>query len=143
MKADNVVRILFTATAACLLVLLVVAADTAPPRADTQVFMREKLVYSQGVIEGLALERFDLVSKNAVRLRNMTHSNWWFICRQPDYIEHTEDYQKSTDALYMAAVDKNLDACTDAFVKLARNCVDCHRVVRLVQRQKTLSATGH
>ena len=135
-------KIVFQSLAAAAIpamVFLLIAADAERPRRErTQVFMREKLVYSQLVLEGLALEKFDLVSKNAVRLRNMTQSNGWFTCQQPDYMKHTAEYQKSTDALYMAAVDKNLEDCTEAWVKVTRNCVECHRIVRLDQRSKTV-----
>jgi len=120
---------------AALLAVVLVAAETKPKRAATQAFMRQKLAYSQGVLEGLALEKFDLVSKNAIRMRDMTQSNHWFTFKQPDYLAHTTNYQKSIDALYMAAVDKNLDAATEAYTKVARNCVECHRVVRLEQRK--------
>lgn len=107
----------------------------SPTRVETQVFMRQKLAASQAVLEGLALEKFDLVSKNAVRMREMTLTNSWFILRHPDYMTHTTNFQKSVEALYMAAVDKNLDAATEAYSKVARNCVECHRMVRLEQRK--------
>jgi cytochrome c556 len=111
------------------------AAEPKYKRADTQIFMRMKLAWSQMALEGLALERFDLVSKNAIRLRDMTQSNQWFTMKQPDYLTHTTNFQKSADALYLAAVDKNLDAATEAYAKLARNCVECHRIVRVEQRK--------
>lgn len=97
--------------------------------------MRQKLGWSQTILEGLALERFDLVSKNSIRMRDMTHSNQWFTVKQPDYLAQTTNFQKSVDALYMAAVDKNLEAATEAYTKVARNCVECHRLVRAEQRK--------
>ena len=65
----------------------------------------------------------------------MTQSNQWFTMKQPDYLSHTTNFQKSADALYMAAVDKNLEAATEAYTKLARNFVECHRLVRTEQRR--------
>ena len=141
MKTKYIVRFLLAAAAISALAFAIAAQKDAPRRADTQVFMRGKLVYSQAVLEGLALEKFDLVSKNTIRLRNMTQSNQWFICKQPDYVKHTASYQKNADALYMAAVEKNLDACTEAFVKVTRNCVDCHRIVRAEQRRQAMEST--
>ena len=35
----------------------------------------------------------------------------------------------------MAAVDKNLEAATEAYTKVARSCVECHRLVRTEQRK--------
>jgi hypothetical protein len=112
-----------------------VAAETKPRRAATQAFMRMKLAWSQAALEGLTLEKFDVVSQNAIRMRNMTQSNQWFIAKQPDYMALTTNFQKSAEALYMAAVDKNLEAATEAYTKVARNCVECHRLVRVGQRK--------
>ena len=112
-----------------------VAAETKPRRAANQTFMRTKLAWSQAALEGITLEKFDVVSQNAIRMRNMTQSNHWFTMKQPDYMAQTTNYQKSVDALYMAAVDKNLEAATEAYTKVARNCVDCHRLVRTEQRK--------
>ncbi len=121
--------------AAGLLAASLIAADIKPRRLATQAFMRQKLGWSQATLEGLTLEKFDVVSKNAIRMRDMTHSNQWFTMKQPDYMAHTTNYQKSVDALYMAAVDKNLEAATEAYTKVARSCVECHRLVRTEQRK--------
>src|SRR6185436_10472058 len=68
-------------------------------------------------------------------MRDMTQSNQWFTMKQPDYLMRTTNYQKSVEAFYMAAVDKNLEAATEAYTKVARNCVECHRLVRTEQRR--------
>jgi cytochrome c556 len=65
----------------------------------------------------------------------MTRSNLWFVLKQPDYLAHTTNYQKSVEALYKAAVDKDLEAATEAYAKVTRNCVECHRLVRADQRK--------
>jgi hypothetical protein len=121
--------------AAAVLAFSLVAAETGPKRTANQTFMRTKLAWSQAALEGITLEKFDVVSQNAIRMRNMTQSNQWFTMKQPEYMAHTTNYQKSVDALYMAAVDKNLEAATEAYTKVARNCVDCHRLVRTEQRK--------
>jgi len=123
---------LLTATA---LVFSPLAAEPGPKRAANQTFMRTKLVWSRAALEGIALEKFDVVSQNAIRMRDMTQSNQWFTMRHPDYLARTTNYQKSVEALYMAAVDKNLEAATEAYTKVARSCVECHRLVRVEQRK--------
>ena len=127
--------VLAGALSAAVLAVSLVAAETKPKRAATQTFMRMKLAWSQAALEGLTLEKFDVVSQNAIRMRDMTHSNLWFTMKQPDYLARTTNYQKSVEALYMAAVDKNLEAATEAYTKVARNCVECHRLVRTEQRK--------
>ena len=126
---------LVSSLVAAALGLSLFAAETGSRRASSQAFMRQKLTWSQGILEGLTLEKFDVVSKNAIRMRDMTQSNQWFTMRQPDYLAHTTNYQKSVEALYMAAVDKKLDEATEAYIKVARNCVECHRLARLEQRK--------
>jgi hypothetical protein len=116
------------------ILILTALAATPPRRPAAQAFMRQKLVYSQGVMEGLALERFDLISQNAINLRRMTQSNLWYSIRQPDYMLRTTNYQIAVDGLYKAAIDRNLDAATEAFTKVSRSCVECHRVLRRDQR---------
>jgi hypothetical protein len=111
------------------------SAETRP-RAETQAFMRLKSVWSQGILDGLTLEKFDEVSRNAVRLRDMTQSNLWYVARQPDYMRHTTNFQQSVDALYMGAVDKKLDVATEAYLNVIKNCVACHRLVRTDQRKQ-------
>ncbi len=110
-------------------------------RVETQAFMRQKLVWSQAVLEGLTLEKFDVVSKNALRIRDMTQSNRWFVIKQPDYMAFTTNFYKNVDALYLAAIDKNLEAATEAYTQVARNCVECHRLLRLEQHKNAGQAT--
>ena len=111
------------------------------PRSNSsQLFMRQKMVWSQAIMEGLTLEKFDLVSKSAIRMRDMTLSNAWLKVKNPDYMQQTTNFYKNVDALYFSAVDKNLDAATEAYVKVARNCIECHRVVRAEQRKVAVPA---
>jgi mono/diheme cytochrome c family protein len=137
MKTKRIVRA-GIAAAAILFAVLAIAATQEPRRSATQAFMRQKLGYSQSILEGLALEKFDLVSKNALRLRNMTQSNFWVTMKHPDYMLHATNYQRSVEALYTAATDKNLDAATEAYANVARNCVECHRVLRLEQHKRSV-----
>ena len=70
----------------------------------------------------------------------MTKSNQWFTLKQTDYMVRTTNFQKSVDVLYLAAVDKKLDAATDAYANVMRNCVECHRLVRVDQRKNATTA---
>jgi hypothetical protein len=136
MKNRTMIRVgLAGLLAAGVLVASLPGAENRPRRPATQAFMRQKLFWYQGVMEGLTLEKFDLVSKNAIRLRDMTQSNQWFTIKQPDYLAHTTNFHKAVDTLYLAAVDKKLDAPTEAYVNVTRSCVECHRLVRQEQRR--------
>ncbi len=116
------------------------AAGDSPTRTQMRVFMRQKLSYSQGILEGMALEKFDLIAKNSLLMRNMSQTNSWLRLKNPDFVAQTASFQGNLDALYLAGTDKNLDAATEAYVKVARNCVECHRLVRVDQHVRAVQA---
>jgi len=137
MKTIRLIRAIpWIPVAGLMMTLLVSATDQDDPRKlAMRAFMRQKLVYSQGVMEGLALEKFDLISKNALLMKNMTQTNIWLSVKQADYMQHTQKFQRNLDALFSAANDKNLDASTRAYLSVTRDCVACHRHLRLEQRK--------
>ena len=135
MKRKIIPTVLAAVLSLAVVAFSVFAAESKSKREATRTFMRMKLAWSQSVLEGLALEKFETVSQNAIRMRNMTQSNQWFIMRQPDYLTATTNFQKGVDALYMAAVDRRLDAATEAYLGVTRSCVECHRLVRAEQRK--------
>lgn len=138
-RKDVLIGLSLVGSMACLAAVLNAAGTKVDSRAGTKCFMCEKMGYAQAVLEGLTLEKFDDVSRNAVRLRNMTQSNLWYTSRQPDYMKHTAAYQKSVDALYLAATEKNLDEATEKYSQMVRNCVACHRLVRTEQAKKAVA----
>lgn len=142
MKPSLHASVVAAAAGVIIVTLLVLGADKGPKRTDTEVFMRTKLIYSQNILEGLALEKFDQVSRNAIKLREMTMSNTWLTLRNPDYMAQTTNYARAADQLYLAAVDKQLDRSTEAYVAVARACVDCHRMVRLEQHKRQLQSNS-
>jgi hypothetical protein len=126
----------FLVAAWCATSVLTPPAGAAGPterRLATQAFMRQKLVYSQGILEGITLEKFDLVSSNALRLRSMSVSNSWTQVGSPDYRQNLTNFQSDVDGLFKAAMDKNLNDATGAYVRVVHSCVECHRLVRLDQ----------
>ena len=114
------------------------AAEPDQRRLANQAFMRQKLALSQGILEGLTLEKFNLVTGNPLRLRNLSISNVWTTAGSPDYRRNLTNFQASIDGLYTAAIDQNLDRATEAYAKVARSSVECHRQVRLDQHLRTV-----
>jgi cytochrome c556 len=118
------------------------ASETATN--STSAFMRQKLTYSQSILEGLTLEKFDLIRTNATLMRNMTFTNTFVVLQNPDYLERVKSFQGSVDSLIDAAGRENVDAATAAFTRVTRNCVDCHKYFRREQRfRDTAPATGN
>jgi hypothetical protein len=96
----------------------------------TREFMRDKLENSQKILEGLALEDFDLISAKAKKLSAMSQAASWQVFDNPDYAQQSADFRKSVDSLSKAAERKNIDAATLAYMKVTMSCVDCHKLVR-------------
>jgi cytochrome c556 len=96
----------------------------------TREFMREKLALSQKLLEGLAIEDFDLLSTRAMKLSAMTQLETWRAIETPDYDLQSLQFRRHVDALAKAAKDRNLDAATLAYVRVTMSCVECHKFIR-------------
>ena len=117
-----------TFAAALMLALLspVIAQNTRP----TQGFMRQKLTFAIGLLEGVTLEKFDLILTNAAPLRDMSATNAFYYLRNPDYMQRITNFQVSVDALINAAKAKDLDRAIKAHARVVEGCADCHKYFR-------------
>ncbi|MFO1460235.1 MAG: hypothetical protein U1G08_12585 [Verrucomicrobiota bacterium] len=132
-------------SAAALLLASATTSSAETPsaqRAAMQAFMRQKLVLSQSLLEGLSLERYDQVQKSAVQLRKMSQTNSWSTLGNVQYRAQMTNYQANLDALWAAAGDRSLDAAASAYAKVVVNCVDCHRIVRVDQHLRQVNREG-
>ena len=93
-------------------------------------FMREKLELTQGVLEGLAVENYDLIIVKGAKISAMTKEMDWRIFENPNYEQQSTTFRRHVDSLVKAAREKNLDAATLAYVRVTMSCVDCHKLVR-------------
>jgi cytochrome c556 len=114
------------------------AADTPATEPDqVAVFMRAKLAHSQNVLEGLAVEDYDLIDKGAQQLSLASEAASWQVLQTEDYARHSADFRRSCDALRKAARDHNLDGAALAWMEVTMKCVQCHKYVRDVRREPT------
>jgi hypothetical protein len=123
------------AIAAAILTVLfssVIAQSTRP----TQAFMRQKLAFAGGLLEGVTLEKFDLILTNATPLRDMSATNAFLFLRNPDYLQRITNFQVSVDALISAAKAKDLDRAIRTHAKVVEGCADCHKYFRREQMNK-------
>ena len=118
---------------AILLSLLCLGAERKPR--PTPAFMRQKLVYSQGILEGLTLEKYDLVLTNATLLRSMNLTNIFIRTADPYYAKSINDFQTKVDVVIKGAQSKQLEGTTQAYSKVIESCVACHHECRLDQFQ--------
>lgn len=96
----------------------------------TKEFMRDKLELTQGILEGLAVENFDLILSRSQRLSAMSQEVDWKVFENPDYEQQSIAFRRNVDALTKAAKNKNLDGATLAYVRVTMSCIECHKYVR-------------
>jgi cell division septum initiation protein DivIVA len=112
-------------------VAAVAAAQNAAPQADAVAdFMRAKLGHSQHVLEGLALEDYDLIARGAQELALASQASSWQVLQTEEYARQSAEFRRSCDALRSAAKQKNLDGSALAWMEVTMKCVQCHKYVR-------------
>ena len=126
---------LFTALVAILTGLLLAAEPQQPPSQTNQVgeFMRAKLLHSQKVLEGLSLEKYDLITKHSQAMSLLSQASNWQVLQTPEYRQRSTEFRRSVDALTDASRERNLDGATLAFVQVTMKCVSCHKYIRSVR----------
>ena len=106
------------------------AADDGAGPDKVAAFMRAKLGHSQNVLEGLALEDFELIERAAHDLALASQASSWQVLQTEDYARQSDDFRRSCNALRRAAKEKNLDGAALAWMEVTMKCVQCHKYVR-------------
>ena len=103
-----------------------------PPKksAVMQAFMKVKLTQAQNMLEGLTVEDFDQIEKNAAAMFLLTKAEQWNASKDLQFIQHSKEFERVTTQLAKYARDKNLDGASLMYVQLTLNCIECHRFVR-------------
>jgi hypothetical protein len=101
-----------------------------PPKGKLAGFMRPKLEHSKAVLEGLALENFELIDKNARALKDLSEAAEWKVSPNVTYLRYSIEVQRLADELIEQARRKNIDGATLAYLQLTMTCVNCHKYVR-------------
>ena len=99
--------------------------------------MRQKLEFSKNVLEGLSLEQYPMIEKNAKSLKLLSEAAEWEVPMIPnatDYVALTSEFQRYADDLIKNARQSNIDGATLAYLKLTMNCVQCHKYVRFASK---------
>lgn len=95
-----------------------------------QAFMRVKLTQAQGILEGLTVEDFDQIETNASAMFLLTKAENWKASKDPQFIEHSNEFARVAEKLAQYAKDKNLDGASLTYIQLTLTCIECHRFVR-------------
>jgi len=108
------------------------SADQPKPN-EVSALMKLKLKHSQSILEGVAIEDFDMIAKNSQQLALLAQDANWRVFQTPEYRHHSADFQRIAGDLTKAAKARNGDAAALAYVQLTMSCVNCHKYVRSVR----------
>jgi cytochrome c556 len=109
------------------------SGQSQEPKKDRNPIMQMKLSHAQKVLEGIALNDFNLIEKHADELIILSNKAEWKVLPTRDYLLQSNEFRRNAELLTKAAKGKNLDGATLAYVQLTMSCVSCHKHVREVR----------
>lgn len=117
-------------TAAVLIALPLLNGHGDEPKSKTSELMQKKLVHSQKILEGIALNDFEKIAKNAEELIQISKTAQWRVIDTPRYQVFSNDFRNIAETLIQNSKDRNIDAAALSYVDLTLSCVKCHKHVR-------------
>jgi hypothetical protein len=118
---------------AVLSVLLLATAAVAEDEKQVEgpsFWMKQKLTFSENILDGLAKEDYELIQKNAISMKGLNTLEF-FIRQKPEgYRTQLKTFEFSVNELVRNAEGKNLDGATLAFTQMTISCVNCHKELR-------------
>jgi cytochrome c556 len=115
------------------LVLALLAPGISGQDKGNREFMRAKLKHSQEIIEGLAVENFDQIAKNAQQLSSLSQAMGWQVFPTEEYVLQSREFRRAVDALRNQAKEKNLEGAALAYFDVTMKCINCHKYVRKIR----------
>ena len=100
-----------------------------PPHPVTPV-MKMKLAKSKAILEGLAIEDFDAVAKNARELKSLSLESGWNVLQTMEYASQSRDFRRAADLIAEAASEKDINRATLGYVSMTVRCIECHSYMR-------------
>lgn len=109
-------------------------AQTSPtaqaPRDTLKPFMQRKLDHAKGVLEGLAIEDFELIAREAQALSLLSLESNWNVLTTEEYIQQSSDFRRAVNVISEAAREKDINRAALGYVNLTVRCVECHSYLR-------------
>ena len=92
--------------------------------------MQMKMEPAKKLLEGLALEDFDMILANSQKISLLTLDESWMVIQSESYRLHSKDLQRSLNMIIDSAKQKNLDGALLGYLQMSMKCVDCHKQLR-------------
>jgi hypothetical protein len=94
-------------------------------------WMKKKLEYSQQILAGLAMERFDRIQSTAEAMRKLGRIEAFARHKDAeDYRTQLRVFDFANAELIRLAKEENLDGAATAFNQLTLSCLNCHKLLR-------------
>ncbi len=111
------------------------AKSDPPEKSDSEgsnlhPLMQMKLDKSKEILEGLTLEDFDKIGRNARSLRLLSTESGWNVVQTEEYATQSRDFQRTCDLISEAAKEKDISRATLGYVAMTVRCVECHAYMR-------------
>jgi len=97
-------------------------------------WMKRKLEHAQNILAGLTKADFDLIADNAKSMQFLGYLEKWERADQPAYKRQVVYFEMANQEVIRQAGEKNLAGVTLAYNQLTVSCVQCHKVVRDLQK---------
>ena len=123
----------FIVTSAVLLLTLPVISSHGEDKTAVQKLMKKKLENAQKVLEGLAINDYDLVARHADELIQVSKAAEFRALKTPQYETNRNAFLRAAETMIQQAKAKNTDGIALAYVDMTLSCVRCHKHVREVR----------
>lgn len=120
-------------TAALLALGIPVMSSHGDDKAALKKLMTKKLENAQKVLEGMAINDYDLVAKHAGDLIQISKAVEFRVLKTPQYEMNSNDFRRAAETMIQQAKAKNTDGIALAYVDMTLSCVRCHKHVREVR----------
>lgn len=97
--------------------------------------MQRKLDHAKRVLEGLAMEDFELIAREAQALSLLSLESNWNVLTTDEYIQQSSDFRRAVNVITQAAREKDVHRAALGYVDLTVRCVECHSYLRKNARQ--------
>jgi hypothetical protein len=100
------------------------------PKSKSAELMRKKLLQSQKVLEGIALNDFEKIIEHADELIVISKEAEFKALKTPRYDLHVDEFRRNAEEMVKKAKEKNIEGATLAYMELTLTCVRCHKYTR-------------